>query len=253
MARNLQLPTSGRGDRRLVTAPTLADQAYKTLRDDISMGRLEPATRLTERSLAEWLGVSPTPIREALQRLEHERLIVRTGTRSIRVAAPTLAHLRELSLIEAALRGVAARLAAENATAQERAAIKAKFAELEVLPKRFTRDRQVRDRGLRMTRELHQLIDGASHSDTLCDMIATATAFDAGFRSRFASELYASGTTITRSHQQHRDIVAAVLDGDPERAEQTMRQHILGARQHFRDVVEATAGDLTKGPGEPAG
>jgi DNA-binding GntR family transcriptional regulator len=241
MAEKVSAPQSRRGDRRLVTSPTLADQAYQALRDDISTGRLEAATRLTERALAERLGVSPTPVREALRRLEHERLIVRSGTRSIRVAAPSLEHLRELSLIEAALRGVAARLAAENATDRERAEIQAKFDEMEELPRRYTDDRQIRDRGLRMTKEMHELIDNASHSDTLCDMIATATAFDQSFRSRFASELYASRDILVERHQQHREIVAAIVGADADRAERAMSDHILAARQSFRDVVQATA------------
>jgi DNA-binding GntR family transcriptional regulator len=250
MARKLSWPETRRGDGRLVTAPTLSDQAYQSLREEIATGRLEPATRLTERSLAERLGVSPTPIREALQRLEHERLIVRTGTRSIEVAAPSLAHLRELSLIEAALRGVAARLAAENATELERAGIRSKFEELESLPNRFLKDKQVRDRALRLTRELHELIDGASHSDTLCDMIATATAFDQSFRNRFAKELYQSGDTLLDRHQQHRDIVAAVIAGDSVRAEEAMHDHILVARQSYRDVVEATVSEPAAQPSD---
>ena len=60
--------------------------------------------------------MSPTPVREALQRLEHERLIERDAMRAIRVAEPSVAKLYELTLIEVALRGVAARLAAERAT-----------------------------------------------------------------------------------------------------------------------------------------
>ncbi len=247
MARTDSWPQTHRGgDRRLVTVPSLSDQAYQALREDISTGRLEPATRLTERALAERLGVSPTPIREALQRLEHERLIVRTGTRSIRVAAPSLGHLRELSVIEAALRGVAARLAAENATEHERAGIQAKLDELEALPQRFLDDKQVRERALAMTRELHVLIDRAAHSDTLSDMIATATAFDQGFRSRYAKQLYVSGDSVLRIHETHRDIAAAVIAAESERADQLMREHILTARRSFLDVVESAAAEELK-------
>ena len=97
------------GRPKLTTGPTLSDQAYKALREDITTGALKPGQRLTERGLAEHLGVSPTPVREALQRLEHERLIERDAVRSIRVAAPSVARLRELALIEVALRGASAR------------------------------------------------------------------------------------------------------------------------------------------------
>src|SRR3984957_18604941 len=111
------------GRPKLTTGPTLSDQAYKALREDITTGALQPGQRLTERSLAEHLGVSPTPVREALQRLEHERLIERDTVRAIRVADPSLARLHELSLIEVALRGASARLAAERAPAAEGAAV----------------------------------------------------------------------------------------------------------------------------------
>src|SRR3979409_2676685 len=107
----------------LSTGPTLADQAYRALREEIISGKLKPGERLTERHLATRLGISPTPIREALQRLEHEHLIQRTDTRRILVAQTSVHRLYELTLIEAALRGAGARLAAENATHAELAAI----------------------------------------------------------------------------------------------------------------------------------
>src|SRR3982074_3012757 len=94
----------------LVTAPSLADQAYGVLRDFITSGELAPGERLTERSLAGRLGVSPTPGREAISRLIRERLLVRVDGRTLQVAAPNLRRLREMSLIQAALHGVAARL-----------------------------------------------------------------------------------------------------------------------------------------------
>src|SRR5258708_8908026 len=110
------------GRPKLTTGPTLSDQAYRALREEITTGELKPGQRLTERALADHLGVSPTPVREALQRLEHERLIERDAGRSIRVAEPSVARLYELALIEVALRGAAARLPPEPATDGQRAA-----------------------------------------------------------------------------------------------------------------------------------
>ena len=107
----------------LSIGPTLADQAYRALREEIISGQLKPGERITERHLASRLGVSPTPVREALQRLEHEQLIERTDTRRIQIAEPSAHRLYELTLIEAALRGVGAKLAAENATDRELAEI----------------------------------------------------------------------------------------------------------------------------------
>ena len=66
--------------RKLTTGPTLGDQAYQAIRAAITSGDLAAGERTTERALARRLGVSPTPVREALQRLEHERLISRPST-----------------------------------------------------------------------------------------------------------------------------------------------------------------------------
>ena len=106
-------------ERSVVTVPSLGDQSYRILRDMITSGELAPGERVTERGLAARLGVSPTPIREAISRLTHERLLLRVDGRTLQVAAPSLRQLREMSLIHAALSGVAARLAAEYASKEE--------------------------------------------------------------------------------------------------------------------------------------
>jgi DNA-binding GntR family transcriptional regulator len=210
----------------LSTGPTLADQAYRALREEIISGKLEPGERLTERHLATRLGVSPTPIREALQRLEHEHLIQRTDTRRILVAEPSVHRLYELTLIEASLRGVGARLAAENATERELAAI-------EEMHAAFTKT-MTPERVLATARKLHELIDQASHNDTLVTMIATATAFDWQFRVEPLPDIYGRNQkTALDRHREHGKIVKALKARDGETAEKLMREHILGATGAF--------------------
>jgi DNA-binding GntR family transcriptional regulator len=227
--------------RRLTTGPSLADQAYEALRDDITSGRLTAETRITERWLAQRLGVSPTPVREALTRLEHEHLIERGDANTIRVAEPSLAHLHELSLIEAALRGVAARIAAVSASDRELAKLSALCDEVETIGRAFTTDAKVQEKVLRLTREFHLLVDKASHNPTLVKMIATATAFDWSFRKRFAPELYGDVRSPVEGHLQHREILDALLARDGERAEEIMRHHILQATEAFMAVARATS------------
>jgi DNA-binding GntR family transcriptional regulator len=216
-------------EQLLSTGPTLADQAYQALRQEIITGQLKPGERLTERHIAARLGVSPTPIREALQRLEHEHLIQRTDTRRLLVAEPSIHRLYELTLIEAALRGVAARLAAENASDEELAGIERAHA---AIGEAFTPER-----ALRATRRLHELIDRASHNETLVTMIATATAFDWQFRLEMISSTEARRRkgAIAR-HREHGRIVAALRARDGEAAERLMREHILGATAAFLRV-----------------
>jgi DNA-binding GntR family transcriptional regulator len=62
---------------RLLVGESLADQAHRVLRELITTGAFTPGEGVTERGLADRLGVSPTPVREAIARLEHERLLVR--------------------------------------------------------------------------------------------------------------------------------------------------------------------------------
>ena len=223
--------------RRLTTGPSLADQAYDALREDITTGRLGAGTRITERGLAERLGVSPTPVREALKRLEHEHLIERTGSNSIRVAEPSLRRLHELSLMEAALRGVAAQIAAVTATDDELAGLSAVWDRIEELGSEFNTNAKVQDKVLRLAREFHALVDEASHNPTLINMIATATAFDWNFRKRFAPELYTDSRSSVEAHLQHREILDALLARDGELAAASMRQHILRATEAFMAVA----------------
>src|ERR1700744_3199343 len=68
-------------ETRVTTAPRIADQVHAILRGQIISGELLPNQRLTERGLSATLGVSPTPVREAISQLEYERLLVRIDGR----------------------------------------------------------------------------------------------------------------------------------------------------------------------------
>jgi DNA-binding GntR family transcriptional regulator len=210
----------------LSTGPTLADQAYRALREEIISGQLKPGERITERHLAARLGVSPTPVREALGRLEHEQLIERTDTRRLQIAEPSAHRLYELTLIEAALRGVGARLAAENASDRE-------LAEIGRIHASFV-DSVTPEVALAAARRLHARIDEASHNETLITMIGTATAFDWQFRLETLPELYGENRKVALNrHHEHGRIVEALQRRDGEAAERLMREHILGATAAF--------------------
>ncbi len=231
--------------RKLSTGPTLSDQAYLALREGITTGKFTPGMKLTERALAESLGVSPTPVREALQRLEHERLIERDAVRTIRVADPSVARLYELTLVEAALRGVAAHLAAERASLAERSELARLCDQAEALEAGPDVEAHAADL-LKITRRFHLLVDQTSHNDTLIDMIATATAFDWTFRVTWSGRIHRDAASLHRSLCQHREVAVAIQTGDGTRAEQAMREHILQRTAAFLEV--ATEADMTVKP-----
>lgn len=95
----------------------LLGQVYQRLRDSIVSGELAPGAHLIEIDLAKRLGVSRTPLRAALQRLQQERFVTGSGQRQRAIVAPLTAHdLRELFFIIGALDGIAAGLSAELPT-----------------------------------------------------------------------------------------------------------------------------------------
>jgi len=222
--------------RKLTTGPTLGDQAYQAIREAITSGDLAAGERTTERALARRLGVSATPVREALQRLEHERLIRRPSTRGIEVAKPTQHELYELAIIEAALRGVAARLAADAATDAELHEMEAIVVEAEnLVAKQGAAVR--RDQVLRRTRRFHALIDQAAHNPLLEGMIATTTAFDWDFRLNAITYDDPDGSvTKAKRHEEHRMILEALKQRDGRLAEELMRRHILTVTEAFLAV-----------------
>lgn len=219
--------------RKLTTGPTLGDQAYRAIREAITSGDLAAGERTTERALARRLGVSPTPVREALQRLEHERLISRPTTRGIEVAKPTQRELYELAIIEAALRGVAARLAAEAATEAELAEMEVVVSEAENLVAKEGENVR-REQVLRRTRRFHALVDRAAHNPLLEGMIATATAFDWDFRLNAITYADPAGSvTKAKRHEEHRLVLEALKKRNGPLAEELMRRHILSVTEAF--------------------
>ena len=95
---------------------TLADRTYRAAREAIAAGELRQGEKITERGLAERFAVSPTPVREAIRRLEQDGLIERVGPRTVVVATMGDSAVQELAEVEIALRGLVARFAARHAT-----------------------------------------------------------------------------------------------------------------------------------------
>lgn len=101
-------------ERKLTKASPLYDQAYSALLDMILNNKFEPNEKLTDAGLAQILGISRTPAREAVRQLVREGLLTGLPNRSVSVFQPTLKDFAELYSIRSALEGLAARLAFLN-------------------------------------------------------------------------------------------------------------------------------------------
>ena len=225
-----------------LSSTTLADQAYEALRAAIVSGELPWGERITERGLAARLGVSATPVREALRRLEQERLVERTGPRSLRVASMTPNARAESSELEAALEGVAAKLAARKISErgldqldQLLDAADAQRAKLLAADEAGagTEDppnRRAIEAGFDRLREFHALVEAAAGNEQLLNMLAQARAFSQAQRLAATNELIdARSESLSSRYNDHRRLARALRARDEETAEHLARSHALSA------------------------
>ncbi|WP_297855067.1 GntR family transcriptional regulator [Elioraea sp.] len=194
----------------------VAEQVYRRLRDDIAAGRLAPRARLSERALSAALGVSTSPIKAALKRLEQEGMVVTQPRRGTWVAfAPEKAH--EMGLIRAALEGIAARLAAQRIGAADLAALEAILAELRRATESLDREALVEAND-----RYHALVLKAADNVFLANAVR-------GLRGYFLITQARMRTMRLRPElamAEHEAIFAALAAHDAEAAERAMRAHI---------------------------
>jgi DNA-binding GntR family transcriptional regulator len=197
--------------------PRSQSDAYRLILQAIDGGVYRPGDRLVESELAERFGMSRTPIREALQRLETQSLLVRDG-RSLIVASLDHNQTAELYVVRFELEGLAARLAARHATDEEVRVLRS-----------MVRD----DRALlgdpaalaRANRRFHRQIHLASHNRYLVqqlDLVHRSMALMA--TTSLAVEGRGEGALA-----EHDAIVAAIASGDGAAADAALRRHISTA------------------------
>lgn len=213
---------------------TLADRAYESIREAIIAGELAPNEKITERGLAARLAVSATPVREALRRLEQDRLVQRTGPRAVQVADFGDRSTGEVVLAEGALRAVAARLAATNATDEQLRRIEqtldAGDAEVDRLAELSER-RQLAPADiaplLEITRRFHAELNAACNNAVILGLLSTVDAFSlVASRTRVSDELITDGGRAAEErYRAHRQMFDAVRSGDAALAERLMTEH----------------------------
>ncbi|MEC7257310.1 MAG: GntR family transcriptional regulator [Pseudomonadota bacterium] len=191
--------------------------AYSLILESIDMGEFRPGDRLVESDLADRFGVSRTPIREALQRLETQSLLARDG-RSLIVASLDHNQMAELYVVRRELEGLAARLAARHASAEEIAVLRDMVQADDAL---------VNDTAAlaRANRRFHKQLHLASHNRYLVqqlDLVHRTMVLMA------TTSLAAEGRGAA-AQGEHRAIVAAIAERDEDGAERALQDHISGA------------------------
>ena len=215
---------------------TKSDYAYRQVRDRILSGELQPGAVIQQRDLASLIGISTTPLREALKRLKSEGLVELDAHRDARISPLRAEEARDLLELRKSLDPLAAGLAAQRRTNADIQAIRAALAHVDPLPTPPEIGQLVAHRNF------HAAIYRASHNDLL--IAALEGLWDKADRYRRLTlqteRTQAARDQKTKEHQLMVDFIAA---GDSDAAANVMHAHIdtsLGAAAVWRLGHETT-------------
>jgi DNA-binding GntR family transcriptional regulator len=216
---------------RLPQRQVLSDDVYETVKGLIMDGVAEPGTRLNIDALTRELGISQTPIRESLARLESDGLVVKEPLRGYRVSSRlSREEFEDLFEFRLHLEPWAAARAAEHVRPDDGAALRDEIRSLRTVP----------DRG-----DYESYKAFAAHDQRFHDLVL-ATAGNETARLAYARThchlhlfrlYYASGIGAP-AFREHKRIAAAIRRRDPDQAAALMRAHIEGSRKRFLPVFD---------------
>jgi DNA-binding GntR family transcriptional regulator len=220
--------------QNVATAPrgeevSLAERAYRAIRDRLVMLEIRPGAPINEDQLAQSLGVGRTPVREALKRLQYERLITtypRRGTFATDVNITDLAHISEVRL---ELEPLAAAQAARRATAADRAVLTALRVELESEGPRQRAAAEL----MHLDLQVHRAIYAATHNPYLEDTLVRHDNLATRIWCLFVDRL----SDMAGHVEEHGPLVEAIVAGDPDKAARLARSHVEGFERAVRDAI----------------
>lgn len=203
---------------------SLADQVFEHIERDILSGKYERGEIITEGKLSAELGVSRTPVREALRRLDQEHLIEESGKGSV-VIGISEKDLEDIFLIRKQLECLAASMAAKNHTDEQLAELKETL-ELQEFYVTKADTEHVKYMDNKFHRILYKLTGSNVFFDTLVPLHRKIQKY------RRAS--LQSKSRAVESVQEHRKIYEAIAKGDEESAYKTVLEHIENAYNHIK-------------------
>ena len=208
---------------RTYKSTSLADQVFDKLENDIIQGVYARGELLTELKLVEQLGVSRTPIREALRRLEQERLIEDTGKGS-RVLGITEEDLQDIMNIRERIEGLAAYYAAKNLTPEGLAEL-THIVDLQ----EFYFSKRDKEHLRQVDDQFHDMICTLSKRSVIADTLIPLMRKTRRYR-RVAIDNW---ERTTNTMNEHKKMYEAIASGNAELAEELATAHIVSAKRHL--------------------
>jgi DNA-binding GntR family transcriptional regulator len=196
--------------------------AYSLLKEAIVRGDLHPGQRLVESRLSSQMMISRIPTREAIKKLEQDGLVEKLQKGGFIVKNPSKEEIEETFGIRAVLEGYAAALATQN---MDRATVK----RLEDTLESYREALKQRDTAqmMRLDAQLDDIIFGASPNKKLRELIGNFR----DFISRYRRVLLTCLDYAAISLSDHEKIVGAIKEGEPEKAEEFMRRHLIRGKE----------------------
>jgi len=209
---------------------------YRRLKLMILGGEIPHGEPLVERSVATRLGVSRTPVRETILRLEREGLVRIVEGKGAFVASYTIEDVIEIYQVRLGLEPVAARLACDHVVEADLAFFEEQFEHFKTRP-------SLRDDGSgtweKLGRDFHSMVIRSSRNARLIRIVEGMQ--DQIDLVRGLGRTISKNTTSASTLQEHLDILSALRARDPERAEQAVRVHLENGLRHRLDGLQATS------------
>ena len=220
-----------------------AGEVYEQLRAQILENRIPPGSRVNIEAVARQLGVSPTPVREALHRLQGDNLVVATSGRGYSTTALLdLAELRDLFEFRLLIEPWAARSAAVDRLENPARRLEKELAQFEEATESAA---DIRGDLVSHDTRFHDLIMSATRNDVVRNAYSQTHCHLHIFR------LYPADIGGAITLEEHRQVWQAIRDCDPVGAEKAMRQHLSLAYMRFAQAFEE--GDHAHSPLRSAG
>ncbi|MBO8126782.1 MAG: GntR family transcriptional regulator [Firmicutes bacterium] len=205
----------------------LRELVFEALREAIMSGQLKPGERLMEVQLAEELGVSRTPVREAIRKLELEGLVLMIPRRGAYVSEISMKDIADVFEIRAALEGLAAELAAQRCTPEE----------VEELERSLVKISACAEKGdiqscIELDTIFHEQLMAASHNERLVQMVSSLREQV----QRFRQTSLAHPGRMKIALEEHKKIVEAIAQGNAELAKQLAHEHIENAENSLMEA-----------------
>ena len=207
----------------------LRDVVFNTLRRAIITGEFAPGERLMEISLANRLGVSRTPVREAIRKLELEGLVIMIPRKGAQVAKITEKSLRDVIEIRCVLEEFAASLACERITEEGKEKLKEAH-------RQFVEAAQTNDiiDIVEKDEQFHDAIFQATCNDRLITIINNLREQFCRYRMEYVKDIEQHSVLVT----EHEQLLHAIFNQDSETAKQIMRTHLKNQQEGVIQAIQ---------------